>query len=242
MIDLHCHLLPGIDDGARNLKDSLALARFAIDNGIKKAVMTPHIHAGTYDNDIETIRPAFTSLKNALEEQNIPLEIAMAGEVRIGPEIMSMIAEKRIPFLGKLDDYDILLLEMPYNHIPVGSDKLVTWLLKRNIRPIIAHPERNGDVVRHLEKIYPFVEQGCLLQITASSITGNFGSKLQLRAQQMLENGWVDIIASDAHNLNHRPPDLESGRAAAAEIVGEAAAWKLVHETPEKISQIHWNN
>ena len=237
MIDLHCHLLPGIDDGASNMGESLALADIAYANGIKKCIVTPHINPGRYDNDITTIRAAFTAFQQALQENNIPLQVGMAGEVRICPEIMGMIEQNRIPFLGSLDGYRIMLLEMPYNQIPLGSDKMVRWLLNRKIRPMIAHPERNGEIVRHLESIYPFIELGCLLQITASSIAGYFGPQLQQRAQQMLEMGWVSVIASDAHNQNHRPPDLESGRVAAAQIVGERAAWTMVHDTPEQITQ-----
>jgi len=237
MIDLHCHLLPGIDDGARNMEQALELARIAYADGIQTAIMTPHILMGRYENNITTIRTAFAQFKQALPENHIPLKVGMAAEVRIGPEIMGMIEQNLIPFLGKLDGYQILLLEMPYNHIPPGSDKMVRWLLDRKIRPMIAHPERNGDVLRNLDKIHPFIEQGCLLQITASSITGRFGPQLQKRARQMLEKGWVDVIASDAHNQEHRPPDLERGRQVAAKIVGETAAWTLVHETPERIIQ-----
>ncbi len=237
MIDLHCHLLPGIDDGASHIGESLALARMACDNGIKKSIVTPHITPGRYDNDVTTIRAAFTQFQQALQEHHIPLQVGMAAEVRISPEILMMVEQNLIPFLGSLDGYRIMLLEMPYNHIPLGCDKMVRWLLDRKIRPMIAHPERNGDIVRNFEKIYPFIELGCLLQVTASSVAGFFGSKLQLRAQQLLEREWVTVIASDAHNQEHRPPDMESGRIAAAQIVGERAAWAMVHDTPARITQ-----
>jgi protein-tyrosine phosphatase len=235
MIDLHCHLLPNIDDGASNMKESLALARIASANGITKSIVTPHIQPGRFDNDINSIRVAFIEFQQALKDNNISLEVGMAAEVRICPEIMLMITNNQIPFLGSLDGYNILLLEMPYNHIPLGSDKMVRWLMNRKIRPIIVHPERNAEIVANIEKIYQFIELGCLLQITAGSLLGRFGHQQQLCAQQMLENELVDVIATDAHNLKYRPPNLEQGRKAAAEIIGETAAWKLVHDTPEQI-------
>ncbi len=235
MIDLHCHLLPNIDDGASNMKESLALARIASADGIKKSIVTPHIQPRRFDNDVNSIRAAFISFQQALQENNISLQVGMAAEVRICPEIMLMITNNQIPFLGSLDGYNILLLEMPYNHIPLGSDKMVRWLMNRKIRPIIAHPERNAEIVANIEKIYPFIELGCLLQITAGSLLGRFGHPQQLCAQQMLENELVDVIATDAHNQQYRPPNLELGRKAAAEIIGETAAWKLVHDTPEQI-------
>lgn len=235
MIDLHCHLLPAIDDGAKDLDEALAMARMAYENGIQTALMTPHIFVGRYDNDINTIHSAFTAFQQALQAHNIPLKIGMAAEVRMGTEIIWMIEQNLIPFLGTYNDYRILLLELPYNAIPPGSDKMVNWLLNQKIRPLIAHPERNEEVVRRLDKIYPFIDQGCLLQITSRSLTGHFGQKAQQRAQQLLEKGWVDVIATDAHDQNYRPPDLESGRMAAAEIVGEVEAWELVHDTPARL-------
>jgi len=237
MIDLHCHLLPSIDDGASNMKESLALARIASANGIKTSIVTPHIQPGRFDNDINSIRAAFIEFQQALKDNNILLQVGMAAEVRICPEIMPMITNNQIPFLGSLDGYNILLLELPYNHIPLGSDKMVRWLINRKIRPIIAHPERNAEIVANIDKIYPFIELGCLLQITAGSLLGRFGHQQQLCAQQMLENKLVDVIATDAHNLKYRPPNLEQGRKAAVEIIGETAAWRLVHDIPEQITR-----
>jgi protein-tyrosine phosphatase len=235
MIDLHCHLLPGIDDGPRTLEEALELARIASDNGIRKSVVTPHIHPGRYENDLRIISEAVAAFRVALAEHDIPLQLGIGGEVRIGPELMIMLQQETIPFLGELDGYRIMLLEFPHSHIPPGSDKLVNWLLQRNIRPLIAHPERNKDVLRHLDKITPFVQMGCLLQVTAGSVAGAFGPAAQTRAVELLECGWVTILASDAHNREHRPPDLEPGRRAAAEIVGEEASWRMVRDVPEEI-------
>jgi protein-tyrosine phosphatase len=108
-------------------------------------------------------------------------------------------------------------------------------LLDRNIRPMIAHPERNKDVMRSLDKILPFLEAGCMLQVTAGSVAGAFGTVAQRRAFEMLERGWVTVLASDAHNCKYRPPELEPGRAAAARVIGEAAADDLVRYRPASI-------
>jgi len=228
MIDVHCHFLPGIDDGPETLEQSLELARIAVDDGIKKSVVTPHIHVGRYDNDRASIRRHVHAFRMALGRHDIPLDIDFAAEVRIDPEIMPMIEDGRVPYLGRVDGYDILLLEFPHSHIPLGSDKLVDWLLARRIRPMIAHPERNRDVMRDFERITPFIEQGCLLQVTAQSVAHGFGDKAYERAVQLLERDWVTLLGSDAHNARFRPPVLSAGRAAAAEIIGEVAAWQLV--------------
>ncbi|MCP3667421.1 MAG: capsular biosynthesis protein [Gammaproteobacteria bacterium] len=236
MIDLHCHLLPGIDDGAPTMDHALALARLAVVDGISHAVMTPHIHLGRYDNDRLAIQEIFQQYKSALEVESIPLVIGMGAEVRIDSAILPMIAEERIPFLGELDGFQILLLEFPHNTILPGTDKLVDYLLARNIRPLIAHPERNKAIMRDLSQLDPLLDAGCLLQVTAGSVAGAFGGRVRQRAEQMLERGWVSLLATDAHDEWNRPPFLSDGRDAAEEIVGKAAAHELVFEMPARIA------
>ena len=235
MIDCHCHFLPGIDDGPTSLDESLMLARMAVANGIELSVMTPHIHPGRYHNQKNNIQQAVDDFRQALVKNDIPLDLRAAAEVRIGPEILTMVEEGAIPFLGEIDGYNIMLLEFPHEMIPVGSENLVDWLLKRKIRPMIAHPERNKDVMRDLSKIMPYVTRGCLLQITAASIANNFGDMAYTRAKEMLDQDWVHIIATDAHNRQYRPPDLAIGRDAVARLVGEGHAKKLVVDNPRML-------
>lgn len=232
MIDLHCHLLPGIDDGPETLEEAIALASHAVNAGISHAVVTPQVHVGRYENDRLSIEQDLAQFQAELDRRGIALTLGLGGEVRIAPEIIEMVAEERIPFLGTRDGYRIMLLEFPHSHIPVGSDKLAGWLLRNRIRPLIAHPERNKEVMDDVHKITPFVSIGCMLQVTAGSVTGEFGEQARLRAVDLLERGWVSVLASDAHNLEHRPPELEPGRIAAARIVGEADSWKMVRGTP----------
>lgn len=237
MYDLHCHLLPGIDDGPDSLEQALALAQCAVDNGITHSVVTPHIHLGRYDNHKQSIATAFAAFQQALSAADIDLQIGFAGEVRLGAEILDWVMSDHIPYLGTYDNQQVLLLELPHSHVPPGCDKLIDWLLKQNIVPMIAHPERNKDIMRDYHKLSPFVEQGCLFQLTAGSVAGFFGRQAQLAAEHILQAGHATILASDAHNINHRPPSLTEGLAAAAEIIGQQQAHKLVFDTPQAISQ-----
>lgn len=236
MIDLHSHLLPGIDDGARSLGESLQLARMAVADGITHITFTPHVHPGRYDNTLSSIQPVFERLKEALENEAIPLSVAMAGEVRLSAEVLMLVAQNQVPFLGEWDGKKVMLLELPHSHIPPGSDKLVKWLLDRDILPMIAHPERNKDIMRDLGLITPFVEMGCLFQITAMSVAGGFGLPAAQRAMEILEKGWATVLATDAHNLDRRPPVLSEGYKAACAVVGKDAADELVAENPRKIA------
>ena len=235
MIDLHCHLLPGIDDGARDLEEALSMARMAVEEGITHAAMTPHVTPGTYDIDRASIESAVAAYRSALGYAGIGLEIFVGGEVRIGPEVLDLVAESRVPYLGTWEDEPVMLLEFPHTLIPPGSDKLVDWLRREGIRPLLAHPERNPDIARDPERLGDFVEQGCLVQVTAGSLTGDFGEAFQSAAMALLESGWTTVLASDAHRADRRTPMIEAGRRMAAKIVGEEASWRMVRETPAKI-------
>ena len=235
MIDIHCHLLPGIDDGAKTLADALDMARAAVGNGIEYAVMTPHLHPGRYENTRSSTEQPLRDFRAALRKERIALEIGVAAEVRLSPEILPLIEQDELPFLGEMDGYRIMLLEFPHSHIPLGASNLVKNLLDQKIRPIIAHPERNRDVVRDQANIEPFIEMGCLLQLTASAVAGRFGEGPHRCARQLLELGVVTVLATDAHNLKGRRPELREGMQAAAGIVGEEAAHALVYENPRAI-------
>ena len=235
MIDLHCHFLPGIDDGAATMEQAIALARAAVDNGIRRAIVTPHLHPGRYENTRASIEAHARVFRQALKQADVPLRVGYAAEVRLAPEILPMIERGEVPFLGELDGYRIMLLEFPHSHIPLGAEKLVAKLLDMKIRPLIAHPERNKDVMRNLDKLRPFTEMDCLLQLTAAAVAGKFGDNALKRAVQLLESDANIVLATDAHNLKARPPMLREGMEAAAEIVGPEAALDMVQRLPGAI-------
>ncbi|WP_372600572.1 tyrosine-protein phosphatase, partial [Amphritea sp.] len=170
---------------------------------------------------------------------DIPLTLSMGAELRISAEMISMIPSGKIPFLGSWQDKKVLLLELPHSHIPPGTDKLINWLLSLNIQPMIAHPERNKEIIDNIEKVSPLVAQGCLLQVTAMSVAGRFGDAARQISEILLQRDWVTILATDAHNSRHRPPILTEGVQAAIEIIGEDAARALVTSIPEYIISNH---
>ena len=204
MIGIHCHMLPGIDDGPESFDESLEMARLTVANGITESILTPHIHAGRYVNTRETVCKATRQFQQCLQDNGIALRVRMAAEIRIGPELMSMVAAQLVPFLGTLDGYQLVLLELPHSHIPLGTDKLVKWCLQRNIRPVIPHPERYKDVIRDIEKIAPLVKLGCLLQVTAGAVAGGFGPQAKKCARQLLKLGWVSFTVCTGNFLPHR--------------------------------------
>lgn len=240
MIDLHNHLLPALDDGPADMPTALAMARLAVADGISHMVCTPHIHPGRYDNDTASIRQACGRFAAALAEAAIPLRVAAAAEVRFSSELLSGVLDGSIPFLGEWQGRRVLLLEFPHGGMPFGAERLTRWLLEQDIVPLIAHPERNKGLLQQPAKLKPFIEQGCLLQLTAASVAGRFGEPARRLAHALLEQRAVAVIASDAHNLAHRPPQLTSGLAEAARILGQRDAERLVIDTPWQIVHRHF--
>lgn len=235
MIDLHCHLLPGVDDGPETMEEAVALCRHAVSSGITHSVVTPHVHPGRYENDALSIPPVMQALREALLREGVPLQLGCSGEVRISPEILPMVVAGQVPFHGVWDGQRVMLLELPHSHIPPGTDKLIKWLLQRGVLPMIAHPERNKDVMRDISRLYPFVQMGCLFQVTAGSLAGRFGEVAEQRAREIVAEGWATVLASDAHNLKSRPPELADGLAVASGLIGEKLALDLVQANPWRI-------
>jgi len=241
MYDIHCHLLPEIDDGSPSMEYSLDMARYAVEHGTTHMVVTPHIHPGRYDNDKSIIEKSCQQFKQAIADAGIELQLGMAAEVRISAEILILFEQHKIPFLGESDGVATLLLELPHNQVPLGAENFVDWLEQRSCKVVIAHPERNKEIMRNPQRLLPFLQRGCLLQVTAGSLVGKFGEVAQNIAEQLLLQGDIDVLASDSHNLVHRTPDLSEGYDRAKELIGEAEAIKLVMDNPMAIVGSQFN-
>lgn len=241
MIDLHAHLLPGIDDGAADLNSALEMARFAVACGTTHMVCTPHLHLGRYDNSAATIATALKDFATALADAGIALQISAAAEVRFDSDLMALALAGQLPCVGHWQGRQLLLLEFPHSHIPVGAIELVRWLMHHGILPLIAHPERNKGLMNRPELLRPFLQLGCPLQVTAGSLAGRFGERAQDLAQRLVLEGQVTVLASDAHNMNVRPPNLLPGLAVASNLIGETAARRLVEDNPWSITEVHFS-
>lgn len=237
MIDLHSHILPGIDDGAKDLSDSIAMAKQAMKAGVTHMMCTPHILQGYYDNTRSTISSALEILLQGLADSGCSLKLAFASEVRITPEILQWVSKNKIPYLGKWQGKNLLLLELPHSHIPAGTDNLLRWLSKNNVQVVIAHPERNRDIIADYNKLAMLRRTGCLFQITAGSFTGRFSEAVKELAMKMLEDDTVTYIASDMHSLDRRPNDMGTAFDLLTQLVGAEKANSLTLDIPRQITQ-----
>lgn len=202
MIDLHCHILPGIDDGAKTVNDSLDMARMAVKQGITHILCTPHHNNGKYDNPASQVITHVAALQKELDLQNIPLTLFEGQEVRISGDLIEQIQQESILFTDLDNRY--ILIELPTNDIPAYTEHLFFELLKAEHTPIIVHPERNSKFIQDPNRLLPFLEMGVLTQLTAPSYVGVFGRQIERTAKQMVANNLVYMVASDAHNIEKR--------------------------------------
>lgn len=238
MYDLHCHIIPGIDDGAKDMQEALALLQIAEQEGISHMVITPHINPGHFDNTSSIIQQGLSELKAASSNAGLKIQLAAAAEVRLSAEILTWAERDMLPFIGSYQGFNVLLLEFPHSHIPAGSDKLVKWLLSKNILPMIAHPERNRDVQSDPAKLSPFIRLNCLFQLTASSVLGDMGERSTALSIQLLKQKLFHVMATDSHNLLRRPPKLRQAAQQVSELVSADYAELLVLHMPKQISEV----
>ncbi|MBU2645296.1 tyrosine protein phosphatase [bacterium] len=228
MIDLHCHILPGLDDGPGTLVQSVEMARMAADDGITRIVATPHI----VDDQLsmKEVGKSVVKLNRALKHQQVPVEIIPGGETAsaLDPSISGdfVIANTRY-----------LLLEFPHTHLPQTARETLFRIRKMGVTPIICHPERNPSIVDNPGLLLDLLDGDVLVQITAGSLTGQFGRDARQCARYLLKKGVVTVMASDGHETRDRKPVLSAGVKAAARILGQEKAMALVKTNPAAIIQ-----
>lgn len=235
MIDLHCHVLPGVDDGARTMDDALALSRLMVGSGIRAAVLTPHVYPGVFDNRWSSLAPVFSAFRRALRGAGIPLQVYLGGEVHLHPDAFGLLKQDELPAIGMWEGQPLVLIEFPDGAIPPGAETACRMFADQGIRWLIAHPERNKAVMRDPMRIRPFVDAGCLLQLTAASVIGAFGPAAAKTAHLLLARGMTHVVATDTHNVSSRPPRLREARDYLYQRFGLGVALRLTEETPLRI-------
>jgi protein-tyrosine phosphatase len=232
LIDLHCHILPGIDDGAPDLDTALAMARLAVADGVTVTACTPHITPGVYDNKGPDILSAVAALQGQLDKAGIPLTLTSGCDAHLAPDLAEGLREGRVLSLAGSRYF---LFEPPHHVAPPRLAETTLELLDQGYVPVVTHPERLTWIEDHYETMKGLAGAGAWMQITAGSLTGRFGKRPRYWAERMLDEGLVQIIATDAHNLRNRVPALAEGREAAAARVGEAEATRMVLTRPQGI-------
>jgi len=232
VIDLHCHLLPGADDGAVTLADSMAMARISCSDGIRITACTPHIFPTVYDNKGPNIIAAVEVLQEALAMANVQLRLVAGADVHVSPNLLAGLTSGDILSINRSR---YVLIEVPH-HVPLPQlEDQFFRLHAAGYIGILTHPERLSWINTYYDLIKRLVHNGAWLQITAGSLTGRFGRHPRYWAERLLDEGLCHVLATDAHNVSSRPPCLSEGRIAAANRLGEAEATNLVCVRPQGI-------
>lgn len=227
---MHCHILPGLDDGPDTWAQAIEMAKKASADGISTVVATPHIRAAhRADIDVSSlnkkIEARLAELRYHCTVMGVPLILAAGGEVdaRMSPDFCRSFA---------LNGANYVLIEFPHSYLPGDAAKIIFSLVMAGLTPIIAHPERNHSVIKRPERLVDLTRSGALVQITGGSLLGAFGGYAKACAEHLLKIGVVSFLASDAHSPSDRSPVLSSAVHAAASIIGGEAARALVVTNP----------
>ena len=232
MIDLHSHILPGIDDGAKSLNDSLEMARIAVADGIRTMACTPHIYPGMYMNDGPGIIKAIASLQNELDENGIALKLVAGADVHLVPGLLEGLKSGRIP---TLNGSRYFLLEPSHTTPPPHFEDTVFNIIMSGYTPIITHPERLVWIESHYPAFLRLIEQGTWMQVTAGALTGQFGARAKYWGERFIGEGHAHILATDAHSTGRRKPQLSAAREIAEAALGKELAALLVEGRPDAV-------
>jgi protein-tyrosine phosphatase len=238
MIDLHVHILPGIDDGPEDLAESLQMCQLAQADGIHTLVATPHLNPGLYHSPKKIILAKLAELNQRLqnqspvagEPQKIDLKILAGADIHLSFFLRQNFSWEDIIFIN--DHRQYLLLELPDYFLVEPVKKFLVSFREKGIIPIISHPERNSIFQKDSQILADFIRLGALSQITAMSITGLFGKKAKEAAFSFLRQNLAHLLASDAHSLKSRPPILSKALAEISAHIGPEKAWRMVHDLP----------
>lgn len=235
MLDLHSHILPDVDDGPSTMEESVEMAVMAYEDGTRTIVATPHNRDVNERSSISAVIPLLDQLNQEIRAKSIPLKIILGMENHLEMDTPEQVDQGRaLP----IDGTHYILIELPFEFYPFYAEEVLFKLQLNGLRPIVVHPERNLAIQENSRILANLVQKGVLTQITAGSISGALGKDYQKTAKELLQQNLVHIIASDCHTSRGiRTPVLSPGVTAAAKVVGDEAARKMVEDIPQAILQ-----
>lgn len=234
MIDLHCHILPGIDDGAKSFEEALEMARIAEEDGIEIIVATPHLFRENYGNeDFGEIKRKIKKLNQVLRQNRVNVKILNGAEVHISHNLIEEIKKNRENLV--LNQSSFMFVEFPSDHVFRDVKNLFFELMSEEITPIIAHPERNTVFTHNPSLLFDLIQMGGLSQANSGSFLGLYGSKSKESALNFLELNLIHFLASDGHNAELMAPRLSSAIRMIVSRIGEEKAYFLVRDNPRAV-------
>lgn len=234
-VDIHCHILPGIDDGARDVNESIQMARQAIRAGVGAIVTTPHHLPRSSSTAAEEASERVAGLQHHMNEAGLDLDLHPGQENAIHPDLIQILQDKEAL---SLNESDYLLVEPPFQSYPAYVEEVLSALQSIGITPVLAHPERNSDIQKSPEIVADLVKRGIIIQVNTGSFLGHYGEAAQESVSVLLRRNAVHVIATDAHSSSgNRVPNMKKGFEAVAREMGEERAWSLTRHNPLAIME-----
>ena len=231
MIDLHTHILYGVDDGAKNLKMSMELLEEAEKAGFTKIVFTSHYIEGYFTVDAETRQRTIAEIDNA---KNVDIDLYMGNEVFLGEDLIKLLDDKKVV---TLNNTKYVLFELPFNNRPINLMDIIFRLQSKNFVPILAHPERYSYFYKDPDIYEELVDKGVLLQVNFGSLGGQYGRRAKLIAEKLLQANLVHFLATDVHRPDSVYPEIPNLLRYATNLVGEEKVKQLTTTNPELVLQ-----
>ncbi len=232
MIDLHTHILPGIDDGASDLDMALAMLKMAVADRTTIVVVTPHVIEGNWFPSWQEITSGCELLWQEASKSGIPITIYPGAEVMMSPDILELLAG---PGAYCINNGRYMLVELPAQEIPLFADQFFFTLQLKGITPVLAHPERHPELAKNPMILQKWVDKGIISQVNGSSLLGRMGKRIQSVTELFLKQQLIHCIGSDAHGLNYRRPKLQEAGVQLFNLLGEHQAKQLLVENPKRI-------
>ncbi len=232
-IDIHSHIIPGVDDGSRDMETSLAMLQMAAENGTTDIIATPHVIDVSTTLTWDSIRRKVEELQKEADARNIPITIYPGAETELNWDLLELIRKDRSAFCLAGSRY--LLMEMPSLMLPPHLDDIIYELQVMDIVPVLAHPERQMQLMEKPETLLALLQKGCLAQCNGHSLTGVFGPMAHKKAKLLFQNNMVAFMGSDAHNLRHRNTNMQEARETIIQHWGETVAEEVFVTRPNYI-------
>ena len=234
-VDVHTHVLPGVDDGPDSWDEAMETLRRVAQGGVSQLVATPHGDGRRRWDTVDSLRTLCGKLNETLQLENVPLNVVLGME---NPVELNILEQVEAGSAISLNGSAYILMELPFTLLPMYWEEVLFQIQLAGLRPIIAHPERQAQIQRDPDIVSRAVDRGVLIQVTAGSVVGGFGPEARKSAETLLKRGLVHILASDCHRPEgHRGPDITRGFHSAARLVGQDMAIKMAYETPRAILQ-----
>ncbi len=233
MVDIHLHILPGVDDGPQTLDESLELAEKLVSQGIRRAVATPHWGRLAQYSSIEEVKKVFAKLKESVEKAGLPLELSLGFEIFLNLETLEDIRKHGSELALSQTSY--LLVEFPFQFIYPNWNFLLANIEDMGLHPIIAHPERYSYILNRPSILEEMVSLGALAQVNAESLVGVYGKEIKRFSKNCLKDGLCHLVASDAHGSYERPPYLSKARGELEGVLSEEELRKIFEERPAAV-------